>query len=100
MMKTPFEIINNKQKKQLEYTEQGEIARLEYRFYKQSIALMHTVVPKQLEGKGIASALAETAFAYAKVLDKKVMVYCPFVAAYVKRHPEVKDQVDKDFHQY
>lgn len=71
---------------------------LEYRFYKNSIALMHTAVPESMKGRGIASALAAFAFQYAKENNKPVMVYCPFVAAYVKKHEEVKEQLDKEYH--
>lgn len=80
---------------QFEYREGGEIAKLEYRFYKKDIAFMHTEVPKALEGKGIASALAAYAFNYAREINKKVMVYCPFVGVYLKRHPELRELVDE-----
>jgi len=93
------EIKNNVQKMQFEYHQDGHIARMEYRFYKKNIAMMHTVVPETLKGKGIASALAKYAFSFAKAQRKKVMVYCPFVASYVKKHPEVKEQLDRDYHQ-
>lgn len=83
---------------QFEYREGDEIAKLEYRFYKKDIALMHTEVPKALGGKGIASALAEYAFDYAKQIHKKVMVYCPFVGAYLKRHPELNELVDEEYY--
>ena len=81
----------------LEIREGESLAYLEYRFYRNSIAFMHTDVPKSMEGKGIASALAKYAFEYAKALNKPVMVYCPFVAVYLKRHPELKEQLDKRF---
>ena len=93
-----YKIINNEQQMRFEIHEGGEIAILEYRFYKKDIALMHTLVPKSMEGKGVASALAAYAFNYAKERKKPVMVYCPFVSVYIKRHPEVGEQLDKEFH--
>ncbi|QBQ42675.1 N-acetyltransferase [Sphingobacterium psychroaquaticum] len=94
-----MEIINNTEKLQFEYTKGGEVAKLEYRFYKQkNIALVHTLVPDSMRGEGVASALAAAAFAYAKEVDKKVMVYCPFVAAYVKKNPVVREQIDRAYH--
>jgi len=98
-MENEIEIRNNEQQMQFEYSKDGETARLEYRFYKKSIALMHTVVPAVMKGKGIASKLAENAFAYAKEKKKKVMIYCPFVASYVKKHPELRELIDRDYHQ-
>ena len=34
---------------------------------------------------------------YAKQHNMPVMVYCPFVAAYLKRHPEYNEMVDKNY---
>ncbi len=91
------EIINNEEQQQFEYRAGDELATLTYKFYKKDIAFMHTNVPDSLAGKGIASALAEYAFEYAKKINKKIMVYCPFVAAYLRKHPELKDQLDKQY---
>ena len=93
-----MDIINNEQLMHFEIHEGDAIAYLEYRYYKKDIAFMHTEVPKSMSGKGIASALAEYAFRFAKENNKKVMVFCPFVAAYLKRHPELKEQLDKEYH--
>lgn len=94
-----IEVHNNKGQQQFEYAADGEIAYLTYRYYKsKNIAFMHTLVPESLKGRGIASALAKAAFEFAAEQKKKVMVYCPFVGAYVKRHPEVKPQLDPEYH--
>ena len=82
------EIINNKERSQFEYHEAGEIAKLEYRFKNGDLVLMHTEVPKMLEGKGIASRLAKFALEWAQSNDLKLIVYCPFVTTYLKKHPE------------
>jgi predicted GNAT family acetyltransferase len=92
-----FNIINNTQQQQFEVRSENELAMLVYRFYKDDIALMHTEVPAALSGKGIASALAKHAFEWAKEHNKKVMVYCPFVAVYLKRHPEYNFLLDKSY---
>ncbi|MEO8713216.1 MAG: GNAT family N-acetyltransferase [Parafilimonas sp.] len=91
------EIINNTKQQQFEVVENNELAILVYRFHKDDLALMHTEVPDALSGKGIASALAKHAFEWAKEYSKKVMVYCPFVASYLKRHPEYDFLVDKNY---
>ncbi|MDQ6844042.1 MAG: N-acetyltransferase [Bacteroidota bacterium] len=96
-MPQEYFIINNEQQRHFEIRENEDIAWLEYRFYKKDIAFMHTEVPDRMSGKGVASALAEYAFKYAKEIKKPVMVYCPFVAAYLKRHPELKQQLDKEY---
>ena len=92
-------IVNNEKLMHFEIHSEDAIAFLEYRFYKKDIAFMHTEVPESMAGRGIASALAEYAFKFAKEHMKPVMVYCPFVAAYLKKHPELKEQLDKEYHQ-
>ena len=93
-METAYTIHNNEQEQQLEVIQDGEKATLTYRFYKKDIAFMHTAVPPALEGKGIAGALARAAFALAKGLHKPVMVYCPYVGNFLKKHPEYLPQLD------
>ncbi len=91
-------VINNTDKLRFEYTLDDDLAYLEYRFYKKSIAFMHTKVPERFKGRGVASALANYAFAFAKEQKKPVMVYCPFVSGYLKKHPELREQLDKNYY--
>ncbi|MEP6583356.1 MAG: GNAT family N-acetyltransferase [Ginsengibacter sp.] len=96
-MAEAYKVLNNEKLMHFEIHEGDEIALLEYRYYKKDIAFMHTEVPDKMGGKGVASALAAYAFEYAKQHKKPVMIYCPFVAAYLKRHPELKEQLDKEY---
>ena len=91
-------VINNTDELQFEFESDGLKAYLTYRFYKRDIAFMHTFVPKQLEGRGIATQLAKAAFAYAKEIKRKVMVYCPFVSRFIKKHSEYNTQLDPEYH--
>jgi len=93
----PLNIFNNEQEQQFQVMVDGERAFLEYRLYKGDIALMHTEVPEKLGGRGIATALAEFALNYARDEKIPVMVYCPFVGAYLKKHPEYQDLIDKKY---
>ena len=90
-------IINNEKEQQFQVMVDGQKAFLEYRLYKGDIALMHTDVPESLGGRGIATALAEFALNYAREKKLPVMVYCPFVSAYLKKHPEYLDVLDKKY---
>ena len=96
-MAADYKIDNNEKLMHFEIRENDDVAFLEYRFYKNDIAFMHTEVPEGLGGRGVASALAAHAFKFAKEHKKPVMVYCPFVAAYLKRHTELKEQLDKEY---
>ncbi len=91
----PLAIFNNEQQQQFQVRLEGELASLEYRLHEGKIVLMHTEVPVTLGGRGIGSALVGFAFNYARENHLSVKVYCPFVAAYVKRHPEYQELIAK-----
>ena len=90
-----MEIINNKRYSRFEVPmPDGEFATLEYRWLKGSMVLMHTVVPVSARGTGIGSKLVKYVLDHAREQGLKVIVYCPFVTEYMKRHPEYNDLVD------
>lgn len=97
-MRKEYNPIHNEKLLRFEIQEANSVAFLEYRYYKKDIAFVHTEVPEEMEGRGVASSLAEYAFKFAKAQKKLVMIYCPFVSVYLKRHPELKEQVDKEFY--
>ncbi len=84
-----MEVVNNREK---HHFEMGA-AVLTYREKPGEIAYLHTEVPKELEGKGIAGKLAKTALEYAREQGLKVHPFCPFVKTYIERHPEYQDLV-------
>ena len=88
-----FTVTDNKEMNRFEVQNEGETAFLEYDADDKNIALLHTEVPGNIGGKGIANALAAFAFLYAEEKGLKVLIYCPFVSTYVKRHPELQTQV-------
>ena len=57
----------------------------------QILDLDHTFVPRASRGGGIASQLTAHALEYARQHGLRVMPSCPFVAAYVARHPEYRE---------
>jgi len=71
----------------------GEEAVLEYQELTEKIVFTHTGVPGALEGRGIGSDLARAGLDWARAAGKRVVPVCPFVAAYVARHPEYTDLV-------
>jgi predicted GNAT family acetyltransferase len=50
--------------------------------------LQHTEVPPSGEGRGIGDALVRAALAYAREQRMRVMATCPYVQAWLRRHPE------------
>jgi predicted GNAT family acetyltransferase len=53
--------------------------------------LASTFVPRQFRGSGIASRLTAHALGYAREHGYRVVPTCPFVAAYIERHPEYRE---------
>ena len=91
-------VVNNKDQLRFEVELNGEFAYITYRYYKKDIAFMHTEVPDIFRGKGIATGMAIAALHFAKEEHRKIMLYCPFVAKYVRDHPEYYSLVDTTYH--
>lgn len=70
---------------------EGKTAVLDYQRVGGRLVLPHTGVPRELEGRGIGSQLARAALDWAREEGLKVVPVCPFVRAYLKRHPEYSD---------
>ena len=58
-----------------------------------TLNLVHTEVPPEHEGKGIGSRLVKQTLEQIKRTNKKIVPSCPFIAAYIKRHPEYESLV-------
>ena len=69
----------------------GETAVLYYQLAPGVITLTHTEVPPVLGGQGVASALAKGALAGIRARGLKVKALCPFISAFLGRHPEYND---------
>jgi predicted GNAT family acetyltransferase len=65
-----------------------QIAFTRYRLMPGIIVLAHTEVPPEFEGRGFGGLLARAALDHARAADLKVIVTCPFIAAWMRRHPE------------
>jgi predicted GNAT family acetyltransferase len=55
------------------------------------ITFTHTEVPPELGGRGIGSALVRGALEAARARGLKVVAKCPFVSAFMAKHPEFND---------
>jgi predicted GNAT family acetyltransferase len=72
----------------------GEVAGfLMYRIEPGVLELVHTDVDPKWEGKGVGAALVQGVLGDVRARGLKVRPYCPFVAAYIRRHPEYEDLV-------
>jgi predicted GNAT family acetyltransferase len=81
-------VTNNEAKQRYEAWVDGHLAVLTYERDGNSIIYLHTAVPSAVSGRGIANLLAKTALDEARAQKRIVVPECPFVAAYIRRHPE------------
>ena len=87
------QISDNKINGQFEYKTDSHLATLTYRLKSNIMYLMHTSVPAELQGQGIASKLAKEALTTARNEELKIVVWCPFVSGYIERNPEWKELI-------
>ena len=89
------EISNNVADRRWEARLDGEMAGYaEYGASPSRVVFTHTVVESRFEGRGIASALAKAALDAAVAAGQRIVPYCPFISAYLRRHHEYDASVD------
>ena len=85
------DIHDNPARHRYELQTDGSLAHVEYRRGPKTIRFTHTEVPKALAGKGIGARLARHVLDAARADGLKVVPACPFIATWMKRHPEYDD---------
>jgi predicted GNAT family acetyltransferase len=74
---------------------EGELAGFAvYRLVPGHVVFVHTEIEDRYEGHGVGSVLASVALDDVRAQGKHVTPQCPFIAAYIRRHPEYLDLVD------
>ena len=68
---------------------EGRTAFVQYRLLNGGLDIIHTIVPRPLEGQGIAAALVKAAYDYAVANGLKPKATCSYAVAWLQRHPEV-----------
>jgi len=82
---------DNPARQRFELDVDGHVAFSQYRRAGDRLTVLHTEVPKELEGRGIGSALVRGLLDIARAQKLKVDARCPFVRAYLDKHPEYAD---------
>ena len=72
------------------------VGEIRYRREDGAVALVHTEVDPVYEGKGLAGALVEGALQDLLERELRVIPVCPFVRAWLRRHPEYADLIASD----
>jgi len=61
-----------------------------------TLELIHTVTDPDHRHEGAASALVRTALAEARAQQLQVIVFCPFVEGWLRRHPDQTGGIVRD----
>jgi predicted GNAT family acetyltransferase len=85
------QVTDNPARQRFELTVDGHTAFTAYALAGDVITFTHTVVPKELAGRGVGSTLARGALDNVRARHLKVIAECPFIAAYIAKHDEFAD---------
>jgi len=93
---SPPTILDNELEHRFELHADGGVSVLTYRLTGDRIRLIHTEVPHEQRGRGYADLLARAALDRAARDHLRVVPLCPFVRAFLERHPEYDTLVVPD----
>ena len=84
-----YEIEHQPEQKLFKTEVEGRTAFVQYRLLNGGLDIIHTIVPRPLEGQGRAAALVKAAYDYAVANGLKPKATCSYAVAWLQRHPEV-----------
>jgi predicted GNAT family acetyltransferase len=90
-----YKLVDNSDKRRYEFQLPEHTPLIEYIRTKDKIYLTHTEVPLELEGQGIGTELVKQVLEDIKKKDLTLIPLCPFVASYIKEHPQWRELVLK-----
>ena len=85
-----YTLVHNEKESQYEYHIEGHLAQFIYDDQGGVLYITHTLVPKELGGRGIAGALTKDALEDIEKRGLKIKPLCSYTVAYLEKHPEFK----------
>jgi len=87
----PSPIRDNAARSRFELEADGVTVFMNYRLAGNVMSLDHTETPVEARGRGLASQLIKGVLDEARARGLKIVPRCPFVRAYLDKHPEYRD---------
>jgi len=88
-----MQVKDNKVKQRFEAEVDGYTAFIDYKIVKDVIHLIHTEVPKEIGGRGVAGEMTEAVLMQIELRGLKVKPLCPYIKKYIERNPEWQEIV-------
>jgi len=82
---------DNAARSRFELDADGVSVFMNYRRAGNVMSLDHTETPVAARGRGLASKLTQGVLALVRSRGLKIVPRCPFVTAYLAKHPETRD---------
>lgn len=86
-----MEIVHDEMNQKFYVMIDGLESYLEYIQSNGIMNILHTYVPYELRGRGIAAKIVKAALEYAALKKLKIIPSCSYVDVYFQRHPEHKN---------
>ena len=84
-------VVDNRSEQEFTLTLGDHVAVAAYQLEGDTIVFTHTVVPPEIEGRGVGSKLIQGALDLVRDRGLTVVPQCRFVRAYIEKHPEMRD---------
>jgi predicted GNAT family acetyltransferase len=91
------EVTDNRELSRFEIRIGDAVALLAYRRRADRLVLVHTEVPEELGGRGLAGALTLAAIDRAAAEGLTVVPLCPFARSWLEHHPDATANVSIDW---
>lgn len=96
-MTLPPEATDNTADSRFEVHIGESVAVLTYRVRAGRLILVHTAVPDELSGHGLAGLLTQAAIAKAAAGGLTIVPLCPFARSWLERHPDAAAGITIDW---
>jgi uncharacterized protein len=85
------------ERSRFEITVDGELAGFAaYTLRPGQVVFTHTEIDDDHQGRGLAGRLARAALDQVRARGLQVIPQCPYIAAYIRKHPEYVELVDAE----
>lgn len=90
-------VVDLPERSRFEITVDGELAGFaEYRLRPGRVVFTHTEIDDRYQGRGLAGRLVRAALDQVRDRGLWVTPLCPYIAAYIRTHPEYVERVDPE----